>query len=183
MLCCLPEQQKKNLDAAAFAKFREVFQETMNPSKEKKKELAREFNLPIRKVGNWFGSQRFKVKNQPPMRKVRLMVEGKMRESPLDAQFCLLDDLLLSLSLCLSVCLSVVFVSRLSVLCCLPEQQQKSRSNLDAAAVATFREVFQKNDNPSMEKRLELAKEFNLPILKVSNWFGSQRFEVKKNGK
>ena len=65
-------------------------------------------------------------------------------------------------------------------MCCLPEQQQKSRSNLDPAAVAKFREVFQKNDNPSMEKREELAREFNLPIKKVSNWFGSQRFQLAK---
>ena len=54
---------------------------------------------------------------------------------------------------------------------------------LDPAARAKLLEVFQEEggDYPSKERREELARDLGLPLVKVSNWFGSKRFSEKKN--
>ena len=49
---------------AAYAKLKDVFQETPDPSTERMQELAREFNLTFKKVNQWFGTQRWLVKKR-----------------------------------------------------------------------------------------------------------------------
>ena len=49
---------------AAYLKFRDVFQETPKPSKERIQELAREFDLPLNKLSCWFKDQRRRQKRE-----------------------------------------------------------------------------------------------------------------------
>jgi hypothetical protein len=183
------------LDPAALTKLHEVFRKTPTPTRERREELAREFNLPIKKVNNWFGGQRFRAKqtkakatqqgeegdfyHDDEERKPKDDASGEMEEEEEEDH-----PLWAALRVFTGEIHQEINKEEATESVKEVKQQQKtsgsSRSRLDPAAAAKFHEVFQETPKPSSERREELARKFNLPVKKVNNWFGSQRFNLKK---
>jgi N-carbamoylputrescine amidase len=61
-------------------------------------------------------------------------------------------------------------------------KNEVSRSRFDPAGFQRLENEFKQTPNPSMSRREELAREFNVPTQVVSNWFGRKRHEMKGKG-